>query len=712
LVDNILVNVTDCKKQRLFSLNECLTPQLSCVVDNKKSWVYTDKGVVTETIYPEGGCNTMSTSNYNVTKLTTPEERLWTNLEYRYTNYEVNHSDLIVNVKNASFSIDPSKAIECDVYDFWKNIDCGNCPTSCTTGETITFSGQVYTSTTLGDYTLDVSASTSGISFSCDTYTSILTDQVLELKNDYYSLTADYNESLDANYYDLLNKGGNLSKFYIQKNNCGSDTIVINNNNNLDNLFGLITEDNDGTLSFYESYIYSGSTPYVGGTLTEVISGITAQTFNQTTGVTSECCTSLNGLINDKGTLGLGIGKNYVWDTTTSSCNWKEINSCKGDCEYSGTKKVISREDCLSGITTGTTVDVCINPLDYLDFPPSQIITKDDFDSMVLSNLIDVKSRQTISDYPTLRLFYQLYLTASNCGEELSGKLTYNSLFEFMDKIGDYWLDLLEQVVPATTIWEGCDNSGKIFRNTIFDQNKFIYKKYNLNFLCGDDSCELSGVTDFSIGSQDVYSILEEIPIYPTNAEIIQTKNDILTTKVEISTTQQLITSLTTRLCALNLQDSDTTNILNTQSGQQLFLNNSLTNRNQELVTQQTTLSDLLTQLEQQQDDYIIQQANYYTKYMSCTGLTESLITAQNNLTNFIPGTTNYERQRNFIANIRSKLKKCIKSSSLLLTNENCVAFITQIYDTNEYEGNITIMGDDDWDSDGPFYDTELIHNC
>ena len=109
-------------------------------------------------------------------------------------------------------------------------------------GETITFSGQVYTSTTLGDYTLDVSASTSGITFSCDTYTSILTDQVLELKNDYYSLTADYNESLNANYSDLLNKGGSLSKFYIQKNNCGSDTIVINNNNNLDNLFGIITE--------------------------------------------------------------------------------------------------------------------------------------------------------------------------------------------------------------------------------------------------------------------------------------------------------------------------------------------------------------------------------------------------------------------------------------------------------------------------------------
>jgi hypothetical protein len=97
---------------------------------------------------------------------------------------------------------------------------------------------------------------------------------------------------------------------------------------------------------------------------------------------------------------------------------------------------------------------------------------------------------------------------------------------------------------------------------------------------------------------------------------------------------------------------------------------------------------------------------------MSCTGLTESLITAQNNLTNFIPGTTNYERQRNFIANIRGELTKCIKRSSMLLTSEDSVVFITQIYDTNEYEGNITIMGDEDWEEGGSFYNTELIHNC
>ena len=59
----------------------------------KKSWVYTDQGVVTETIYGDGECNSDSTNNQTITKLTTPEERLWTNLEYRYTNYDVNHSD-------------------------------------------------------------------------------------------------------------------------------------------------------------------------------------------------------------------------------------------------------------------------------------------------------------------------------------------------------------------------------------------------------------------------------------------------------------------------------------------------------------------------------------------------------------------------------------------------------------------------------------------
>ena len=707
LVDNISVNVKDCKTNRLLSLNNCIIPELSCVVDNKKSWVYYEDGVKTETINPDGECNTQSSNISTVNRLTTPQERLWDNLEYRYTDYDVNHSDLIINVKNTSFSIDPAKAIECDVYDFWKQINCDECPTSCTTADTITFSGQVYTSTTLGDYTLDVSASTNGLSFSCDTYTSILSDQVLELKNDYYTLTTEYNQSLNASYNDLLNKGGSLSKFYIQKNNCGSDTIVINNDKFLENLFGLLTEDSNGTLSFYETYIYSGTTPYVGGTLTEVLSGITAQTFNQTSGLTSECCSSFNNLINSNGVNGLNVGKNYVWDTTTNSCNWKEINDCQGDCDYYGTKKVISREDCLSGITTGTTVGVCVSPLDYLDYNPSQINVKNNFDTMVLSNLIDVKSRQTISNYPMLKLFYQLYLTASNCGSDLTGRFTYDTMFNFMDKIGDYWLDLLEQAVPATTIWEGCDNSGKIYRNTIFDQNKYEYKKYSLNFIEVESDCSLSAQTDFSIGSETTYTVVEQKPIYPSSPEISSVKKNILDTKVLISQSQNKIKSLNSKLCSLNLQDVDTPNLQNEIN----FVNNQISGSTEYLITEQTNLNVLLTNLEQLQQEYLKQESNYYDKYTSCSGLTVSLVNAQNNLINFVPGTTAYERQRDFIATLKSKVNKCVRKSNLLVSNYNTV-FITQIYDTNEYEGNITIGFDPDWEEGGDFYNKELIHNC
>ena len=127
-----------------------------------------------------------------------------------------------------------------------------------------------------------------------------------------------------------------------------------------------------------------------------------------------------------------------------------------------------------------------------------------------------------------------MYLNASNCGEDLSGKFTYNTMFEFMDKIGDYWLDLIEQVVPATTIWEGCDNSGKIYRNTIFDNNKFNYKRYSLNFISTEE-CSLSGQTDFSIGSENTYSVVEEKPIYPNNPQINDKKTEILNKEIEIA---------------------------------------------------------------------------------------------------------------------------------------------------------------------------------
>ena len=99
LVDNIQINISDCETERLVSVNDCMVPQLSCVIDNKKSWVYYDDGVIKETVNPNGNCNTGTTTDFEVVRLGKEEERLWLDLEYRYTDYNINHSDLILNVK-------------------------------------------------------------------------------------------------------------------------------------------------------------------------------------------------------------------------------------------------------------------------------------------------------------------------------------------------------------------------------------------------------------------------------------------------------------------------------------------------------------------------------------------------------------------------------------------------------------------------------------
>jgi uncharacterized coiled-coil protein SlyX len=280
-------------------------------------------------------------------------------------------------------------------------------------------------------------------------------------------------------------------------------------------------------------------------------------------------------------------------------------------------------------------------------------------------------------------------------------------MFEFMDKIGDYWLDLIEQVVPATTIWEGCDNSGKIYRNTIFDQNKFKYKKYSLNFIDIEVDCPLSAQTNFSIGEETIYSLVEQKPIYPTSEEINSIKNQIRNKEIEIAIANQQLTLLNSKLCSLNLQDLNTPNL-----GASIAEINLLITEKNNLITQlNTQLTDLLSNLEQLETEYIEQQNNYLNNFMSCSGITQSLIQAQNNLSNFTPGTTSYERQRNFIAGLRNKYDKCVRKANTLISDYNTV-FITQIYDSNEYEGNVTILGDPDWEEGGPFYNQELIHNC
>ena len=109
------------------------------------------------------------------------------------------------------------------------------------------------------------------------------------------------------------------------------------------------------------------------------------------------------------------------------------------------------------------------------------ITSTDEFTRILKSELIDVKNRQTIQSYPTLRYLYDKYMNSSDYGCPNSGKFKYDDLIKYSKSLGTYWVDIIEQLIPATTIW----GSSYVYRNNIFDDNKFRYKEYTL-LTCDD----------------------------------------------------------------------------------------------------------------------------------------------------------------------------------------------------------------------------------
>lgn len=141
-------------------------------------------------------------------------------------------------------------------------------------------------------------------------------------------------------------------------------------------------------------------------------------------------------------------------------------------------------------LTGDTTCDICTESCcgdDKIDFIKlltttfDDINSVDDFNRLLSTELIDVKNRKVLSSYPTIKALYDRYMNSElYCGVE-SSKFTYLSMSQFADLIGDYWIEIVEQVIPSTTIW----NSTKIYTNSVFDQQKFKYKSYT-TLLCGN----------------------------------------------------------------------------------------------------------------------------------------------------------------------------------------------------------------------------------
>jgi hypothetical protein len=102
-------------------------------------------------------------------------------------------------------------------------------------------------------------------------------------------------------------------------------------------------------------------------------------------------------------------------------------------------------------------------------------LTFNEYIEKIYSRFINAQNNKTLSDetnsgYPSLKKLYEDYLNASN-----SKKLTYTKLLNYINNLESFWGKLIEQVIPATVVYEGRNSS--VFRNSVFVPQKFVYKR-------------------------------------------------------------------------------------------------------------------------------------------------------------------------------------------------------------------------------------------
>lgn len=86
-----------------------------------------------------------------------------------------------------------------------------------------------------------------------------------------------------------------------------------------------------------------------------------------------------------------------------------------------------------------------------------------------LNNFINVKNRKTIVTYPTLtKIYYDYIQKAKDLG---LNAIDYDISLNFLQKYDSYWVDLIRQFIPATSLL----NAGKKIANSKFNDNKFKY---------------------------------------------------------------------------------------------------------------------------------------------------------------------------------------------------------------------------------------------
>jgi len=126
--------------------------------------------------------------------------------------------------------------------------------------------------------------------------------------------------------------------------------------------------------------------------------------------------------------------------------------------------------------------------------------------------MINVRNRQTSNGgYLTLASLYWKYLNSQQDVNIPSNQYTYQKMIDYTNGIGDYWMRLVEQVIPASTLWNG----GQRMENAVFHRQSHVYRVQR--------GCEIIEVdcvpctTDGPLWNYDCTDQTVDCNFYPTN---------------------------------------------------------------------------------------------------------------------------------------------------------------------------------------------------
>jgi hypothetical protein len=511
LLDNIKIN-KDCTKVTKTNIfvTECPGFEIERIRDNKKSWINNTTLVNRDfKILNTYGDNTIRQTNYN-----TEDERL------------------ILNSKEIDLDINLGAAIETDVWNYVVDNPCiltgeTNCFivfSGCGAGFTATTSGCqkiTYTAATVNPTTYTVNSGNTNSAYGSSggivyenitnldfpitaqtysfptpplvdstghtlTYTSAGTNQLWgtgSASDGRLNTIGIWGASVPTFEWVGFSYCVNLPNTQIYTLGYAVDDVgriyvdgelileLISNGNHFRawKLFPITLSAGEHVIEFYAQNYLGGAS--LGAEIysadTSVISGFTA-----TTQLNPYIVFSTGNLIGQQWQLGENSGfscpSGYAFDLCAGGlCAKIETTSFSSET---------SDASCISCYCTGD------NKIDFNSLvtqPLSAITVFEDFQYYLTSELIDVKNRQTINSYPTLRALYDRYLSSTAYCDTISSAFDYQTMDRFAGLVGNYWVDIVEQVIPATTIW----GSVKVYSNTIFDTQKFKYKSYT-TFFC------------------------------------------------------------------------------------------------------------------------------------------------------------------------------------------------------------------------------------